>query len=95
MIGVAVALVALPVYLGRDLRFGDIGYGLALAAYAVGNALSLVYYGTKKFLRLHAALLVTALTYGVAAIGVGLVPFVVAIVFFRLLWGLCFSLGLH
>lgn len=89
MVGVSVALVALPVYLVHNLRFGDVGYGLALAAYAVGSALSLVYYGTKK---LHTVLLMCALAYGIAAIGVGLVPFVVAVVLFRLLWGWAFGL---
>lgn len=91
MIGVAVGLVALPIYMVEDLQFGDIGYGLALAGYAVGSALSLVYYGTKKFRRPHIVLLVCALTYGIAAIGVGLVPFVVAVVVFRLLWGWAFG----
>ncbi|RLP83062.1 MFS transporter [Mycetocola lacteus] len=91
MIGVAVALVALPIYLVDELRFGEVTYGFALAAYAIGSAVSLVYYGTKKFRRLHLVLLMTALVYGIAALGVALLPFVAAVVVFRFLWGWAFG----
>lgn len=91
MVAVAVALVTLPIYVLDTLEASEFAYGLTIAAYSVGCAVSLFFYGTRTLKNLERVLLVSGLLYGVTAIGVGAVAIVPLVVALRLVWGWAFG----